>query len=386
MKYTNKITASLLAALMITGTAVTAVPDSNASFGINAEAAFSTYSTYAYAPKVAVQIYRSCMRVTWGDIDPTGYFLIKVCREDGSVAAKYRTDADANALICPFSDLQMDTSDDGHFLPTKFYVSVISIYGNAVNEENVVPYIDTATGFTLSPDMSKYEEYGTPQNVKSECTKDSMTLSWTNPAATRVVKDIFTVKVIDRFGNTVAMTETRGNKITINKLLYGNTYTVFITNTTYNASVKLEVTVKPADKNTGSNNSSNNTDSKYKPVESANNKKPSASADEKLNGLTAPKNLKSSVSTKKITLTWSKVSGADAYRVYQYDAKKGAYVRIKTVKSNKCVISDFQPDKTYKFRVCAVKKSKSTGKYLRGPLTAPISVKTGEREVAPTIR
>lgn len=55
MKYTYKITASLLAALMMAGTAV-AVPAADFGFGTSVSAA---YNTYAYATNISYKLYNS---------------------------------------------------------------------------------------------------------------------------------------------------------------------------------------------------------------------------------------------------------------------------------------------------------------------------------------
>lgn len=79
--------------------------------------------------------------------------------------------------------------------------------------------------------------------------------------------------------------------------------------------------------------------------------------------LAKPSSLKASVSGKKITLSWNKVSGADAYRVYKYDTAKKKYVKLKDVKGTKLSVkvSNYGD---YKFLVRSL--DKKNGKYILG--------------------
>lgn len=79
--------------------------------------------------------------------------------------------------------------------------------------------------------------------------------------------------------------------------------------------------------------------------------------------LAKPSSLKASVSGKKITLSWKKVSGAEAYRVYQYDSSKKKYVKVKDVTKNKTTIT-VKKNGTYKFKVSSL--DKQNGKFVVG--------------------
>ena len=79
--------------------------------------------------------------------------------------------------------------------------------------------------------------------------------------------------------------------------------------------------------------------------------------------LAKPSSLKASVSGKKITLSWKKVSGAEAYRVYQYDSSKQKYVKVKDVTKNKTTIT-VKKNGTYKFKVSSL--DKNNGKFVVG--------------------
>ncbi|MGN0579071.1 MAG: hypothetical protein ACI4J4_10675 [Ruminiclostridium sp.] len=79
--------------------------------------------------------------------------------------------------------------------------------------------------------------------------------------------------------------------------------------------------------------------------------------------LAKPTSLKASVSGKKITLSWKKVSGAEAYRIYQYDSSKKKYVKVKDVTKNKTTIT-VKKTGTYKFKVSSL--DKQDGKFVVG--------------------
>ncbi len=87
--------------------------------------------------------------------------------------------------------------------------------------------------------------------------------------------------------------------------------------------------------------------------------------------LSAPKKVKAAVSGSKVTISWSKVKGADAYRVYQYNASKKKYVRIKTVKGTKTTVSDLPKGKSY-FKIVAVEKDGKS--YIAGNSSDKITV------------
>lgn len=85
----------------------------------------------------------------------------------------------------------------------------------------------------------------------------------------------------------------------------------------------------------------------------------------------APKNIKVSLKENRVTIKWSAVKGADAYRVYKYDKAKKKYVRVKTVKGTKATVSDLQTGKNYFKIISAVKNN---GKYTNGYSTKRITV------------
>lgn len=75
------------------------------------------------------------------------------------------------------------------------------------------------------------------------------------------------------------------------------------------------------------------------------------------------KNLKSSAATDTtITIGWSKVSGAESYQVYKYNASTKKWSRIDTTSSTSYKVSSLSSATAYKFKVRA-KKGSTTGSY-----------------------
>ncbi len=76
-----------------------------------------------------------------------------------------------------------------------------------------------------------------------------------------------------------------------------------------------------------------------------------------------PTSVKSTVKDGKITLSWKKVSGAEAYAVYKYNAGTKKYAKVKTVTKTSLTISA-EDEGTYKFRIYSM--DKVNGKYKKG--------------------
>ncbi len=85
-------------------------------------------------------------------------------------------------------------------------------------------------------------------------------------------------------------------------------------------------------------------------------------------------------SAKAIKLTWSKVTGADGYRVYQYNPKTKTWDKIKTLKDTSFKVEKLKAGTTYKFRIKAYKKDGGT---IWGNATSAITVAT--KPAAPKI-
>ncbi|MBR3948359.1 MAG: fibronectin type III domain-containing protein [Clostridia bacterium] len=62
-------------------------------------------------------------------------------------------------------------------------------------------------------------------------------------------------------------------------------------------------------------------------------------------------------STSSIKLTWKKVTGADGYRVYQYNSKTGKYKTLKTLTGTTYTVKNLKAGTSYKFAVKAYTKA-----------------------------
>lgn len=90
--------------------------------------------------------------------------------------------------------------------------------------------------------------------------------------------------------------------------------------------------------------------------------------------LAAPKSVTATTTDTKIKLSWKKVKGASAYRVYMYNATKKKYVEYKNVSGVNCVVTGLKAGKTYKFKIVALVKSGKT--YVEQTPTGAKSVTT----------
>lgn len=75
--------------------------------------------------------------------------------------------------------------------------------------------------------------------------------------------------------------------------------------------------------------------------------------------LAAPAAVKATTADKSIKLTWSAVKGADAYRVFKYNAATDKFETYKNVSGTTCKVTGLSAGKTYRFRVAALVKSGS---------------------------
>ncbi len=74
--------------------------------------------------------------------------------------------------------------------------------------------------------------------------------------------------------------------------------------------------------------------------------------------ISAPSGIKAAKKTKSsITLTWKKVSGASAYRVFIYKSSKKKFVKYKDVSSTTCKVTGLSSGSSYKFKIASLKKS-----------------------------
>lgn len=75
---------------------------------------------------------------------------------------------------------------------------------------------------------------------------------------------------------------------------------------------------------------------------------------------------------KKSILTWSKVSNATSYYLYRYNSSKKKWTMIKQLKTNSYYDRNLKTNKTYKYRVAAVRTV--AGQTVRGDATSTVSV------------
>lgn len=72
---------------------------------------------------------------------------------------------------------------------------------------------------------------------------------------------------------------------------------------------------------------------------------------------------KATQTSNSITISWGKVSGANGYIVYSYDAKTKKYSKLTTVTTNKATIKNLSSATSYSYSVQAYKKLGSTNYY-----------------------
>ena len=87
-------------------------------------------------------------------------------------------------------------------------------------------------------------------------------------------------------------------------------------------------------------------------------------------------------STSAIKLTWKKVTGADGYRIYQYNSKTGKYEKIKTTTGTTYTIKKLKAGTTYKFAVKAY--TKDNGETLWAASSK--SIKTATEPAVPNVK
>lgn len=141
------------------------------------------------------------------------------------------------------------------------------------------------------------------------------------------------------------LSETSDYEVTYSNNVNVGTATVTITGKgKYVGTVTRTFTIKPAEK------------TEEKPTEPL-NEKPS-----KVKSLQQKK----SYSTSGITLTWSKVDGAEGYEVYRETSKNGKYTKVASVTKTSYKDSKLKAGKTYYYKVCAYKtvdRSRLCGDY-----------------------
>lgn len=95
--------------------------------------------------------------------------------------------------------------------------------------------------------------------------------------------------------------------------------------------------------------------------------------------LSAPYNVKAEVKNNTASLSWDKVDGADAYRIYKYDAGKKKYVKYKSITGNKIVIKNLE-EGSYKFKIAALTKNGKSYKVGNTSKAVTAKIQTSSKE------
>lgn len=82
-------------------------------------------------------------------------------------------------------------------------------------------------------------------------------------------------------------------------------------------------------------------------------------------------------------LIWDAVAGAQGYRVFRYDAKKGKYKRLADVEGTSYAIENLSPCSTAFYKICAY--AELLGKVRYGAKTAALSLTTKPETVTPVL-
>lgn len=90
--------------------------------------------------------------------------------------------------------------------------------------------------------------------------------------------------------------------------------------------------------------------------------------------LAAPKGITADVKYRSIVLTWEAVKGADAYRVYKYNASTKKYEVYENVIVNQCTVKDLTDNTKYKFKIVALIYKNTT--YIEQTPTAALTYTT----------
>ena len=178
-------------------------------------------------------------------------------------------------------------------------------------------------------------------------------------------KNVTTKATLSKNGKVVTKCSVCGNVSKTTTVYYPKTIKLSKTEYTYNGKVQTpSVTVKDSKGNTLKNDTDYTV--KYESGRKAPGKytvtitfKGKYEGTKKLTYTIAPKKvtkLSASQTTTTITLKWSKVTGADGYRVYKYNSKTKKYVKLKDVTKNTLKISKLKAGTTYKYKVRAYTK------------------------------
>ena len=346
MKYSMKLTASIMAAVM----AVSSVPFCTGAVDfIVIDGEIQTKETVATTDKsvqnAVADLYNGCVKLSWAEVSYANMYAVKICNKDGKVVKTLYVSKKYKAVTVPETvfDIEHNESAD-------FFACVIALRIGETDNAYTSFSAPEKSRFTVPSDMSQFPEYGTPYSISFMVKDGKLLIGWKNPNDFVDQKDLFSVSVEDESGKTVYSTTTKNTYAEASNLKDNKKYTVNITNKTQSASANAE----------------------YKFVSDMVQNKPGQSGEnsyvkkDSVTKLPAPLTVTVKNGSEKATISWSKVDGADAYRVYMYDAKSKSYKRKATVKGTKYTVKKLSNGKTYKFKVMPVKYDKKTKTYTAG--------------------
>ena len=358
MKYTMKITASLMAAAMsvsVLGTASAGAVDftvvSGNTTGTTASAT-ATATSASVVQNAIPEFFNGCVKLSWTAVPSAASYAVKICTTDGTVIKTYYPSYVYNAVIVPETVFNVDYNSQ-----KDFYACVIALRTGETDSTPSTFYAPSSSKFTVKSDMSEYPQYGAPQNVALMVNNGKLLISWTNPNDFMKSKDIFSVSVEDRSGKTVFSNSTTDCSTEAKGLKDGEKYTIKIINKSFSAMTSVDYTFVSdlAKKQAGESSSE------------------AAPKKDSVYMLSAPNSVSAKAGDSRITLSWSSVDGADGYRIYFYDSASKKYKTFKTVKSTKCTVKNLTNGKSYKFKVAAVRYNSSTKKYEAGKISGAAS-------------
>jgi len=360
MKYTMKITASLMAAAMsvsVLGAAYAGAVDFTVVGGTTNDTTSSTTTTPTTPSSSVVQnaipeFFDGCVKLSWTAVPSAASYAVKICSADGTVIKTYYQPYLYTAVVVPETVFNVD-----HNSEKDFYACVIALKTGETDTVTSSYYAPSASKFTVKSDMSGYPQYGAPQDVALMVNDGKLLISWKNPNDFMNENDIFNISVEDRMGKTVFSKSITACNTAAAGLKDGETYTVKIINKSFSAMTSVEYTFV--------------SDLVKKQPGEGSSEKPSKK--DVVTVLAAPNSINAKAGDSRITLSWSSVDGADGYRIYIYDSASKKYKTYKTIKGTKCTIKNLSNGKSYKFKVAAVRYNSSTKKYDAGKTSGAAS-------------
>lgn len=363
MKYTMKITASLMAAAMsfsILGAAsagavdFTVVGGDGSAAGSNTSTNTSGNVTTSVVQNAVPEFFNGCVKLSWTAVPGATAYAVKICNTDGTVVKTYYPTYKYTAITVPETVFAVDYNS-----AKDFYACVIALKPGESDTETKTFYAPSASKFTVKSDMSGYPEFGAPQNTAFMVKDGKLLISWTNPNDFAGSNDIFTVSIDDSTGKNVFSKSVASTNIEAAGLKDGQTYTIKIINKNFSAMTSAEYKfvsdVVPKTAGQSSSESSPKKGTNYT--------------------LPAPLSINVKSGDGKLTLSWSSVDEAYAYRIYMYDASAKKYKTYKTTKSTKYTIKNLSNGKSYKFKIAALRYDPATKQYTPGKSTRAVTGK-----------